>query len=51
MNHVLFFRDEKYDKSNNRHFMNQCEQYSHWNGTMSSKNNMVQPEPFHTSAS
>jgi len=47
---IVFFREEKYDKSNNRNFLNQCDQYNHWSGTMS-KNNMVQPEQFHTSAS
>ncbi|CAI6354056.1 unnamed protein product [Macrosiphum euphorbiae] len=50
MSHDTTTREDKYDKSNNRNFLNQCEQYSHWTGTMS-KNNMVQPEQFHTSAS
>ncbi|XP_050529798.1 IQ motif and SEC7 domain-containing protein 1 [Daktulosphaira vitifoliae] len=43
-------REDKYDKSNNRNFLNQCDQYNHWTDTIT-KNNIVQPEPFHTTAS
>lgn len=48
---VLFSRDDKmYENSNHRNFLNQCDQYNHWTSSMS-KNKMVQPEAFHTSAS
>lgn len=50
MQFILLFRDEKFDKTINRNFLNECEQYNHWTNSMS-KNNIVQPEPFHTSAS
>lgn len=42
-----FFREIKYDKRSSRHFLNQFEQYNQW----SSKNNIIQVEQLHTSAS
>lgn len=44
---ITCFREIKYDKHNSRHFLNQFEQYNRW----SSKNNIIQVEQLHTSAS